>query len=84
MFSSLNNNVLILTFTLRNARNGGLRCMYDPAPQTSFVSEGAVSALKPRVINPNLQIEISGFNATSWKKTKLVVRALARFIQPKR
>ena len=72
MFSSLNNNVLIPTFTLRNARCRGLRCMYDPAAQTSFVSERAVSALKPRVIDPNLQIQISGFNATSLKQTKLV------------
>ena len=55
MFSSLNNNVLIPTFTLRNARCAGLRCMYDPAAQICFVSEIKTT------INANLSQIVKSF-----------------------
>lgn len=71
METQTNENILIPTFTALSNKTS-LRCMYDPASQTTFLTERAASRLKARVVKRNVRIKIAGFNATKVLTTKLV------------
>jgi hypothetical protein len=74
MHTSSNNNAQIPTFTssFKGENSAILRCMYDPASQTSFISEDGFHKLNPPIIQENVHVKIGGFNKSKTLVTKIV------------
>lgn len=78
-FNSMNinnsNGIVLPSFTLNLPGEGGkfdARCMYDPASQTSFITDSAAAKLKCKILDPNLTMKVSGFNETKIYKSRML------------
>ena len=72
-----NSSNVIPTFTARVLPKKGnrlfeYRAMYDPASESSFISERACDRLNCKIIQNNISVNISGFNGSKKINTKLV------------
>ena len=69
-----NSNNIIPTFTanFESQPNVSVRCMYDTAAQTSFITENAFKKLNCKVIKSKLSVNIVGFNESKQVDSKLV------------
>ena len=69
-------NILLPTLTAKVGKPFGghreARALYDPASQSSFISEKLVSKIKSKVINNNVNATILGFNSSRSFKTRTV------------
>jgi len=76
MPTSNSSDIIIPTFTVnlpsKNNKTFDARCMYDPASQTTFITEFAIKKLKYKVIQPNLKIKITGFNGSKTYESKQI------------
>lgn len=72
MLATSNDNIIVPSFTAKIGNKNNIRCMYDPAAQTTFISEKAFKKINCRVINNNIKINVSGFNSSKIMSTKLV------------
>ena len=69
-----NSNNIIPTFTenFESQPNVSVRCMYDTAAQTSFITENAFNKLNCEVIKSKISVNIVGFNEYKQVDSKLV------------
>lgn len=72
MSATSNDNIIVPTFTAKVGSKNNVRCMYDPAAQTTFVSEKILKDIDYKIIDDNIKINVSGFNSSKILSTKLV------------
>lgn len=82
MQTSHSSDIVVPTFTAKLNGNDSGKCiysrvMYDPASQSSFVTENMLSKIEHSIIDNNVKINIIGFNASKILCTKKVEFSLS-------
>lgn len=74
---SPSSNVILPTLTAKINKNASntrkdVRVLYDPASQSSFISEKLLKKIKHKVIKKDVNVKILGFNSSRSYQTKVV------------